>query len=175
MRLKDIQFDAIARDMRRQAKRNVYRGTSDLTDQATIARCRRIEAGTTLIFTRDEGHHACGWWKNPEYERCYHLSMSAAPSAIWTPDTPDLDPELEQAWLKAFFKDKLNMLWFEPPYSALGKAHNVKHWRLFVDPAWQPIIPRGEVYTKEFTEAGWKSYSEVQAEREAAAKRIITG
>lgn len=28
-------------------------------------------------------------------------------------------------------------------------------------PAWQPLKPRGEVYTRKFTEAGWKSYSEL--------------
>jgi hypothetical protein len=171
MSIKDLQLEPIARDMRRQAKRFIFRGRNDLTDQATIAACRRIAHGTVLIFTRDVGHHACGWWKNPEYERCYHLSMSAPPALIWTPDTPELNDDLELAWLKAFFKDKLNMLWFEGPYSPEGKAHNVKHWRLFCDPAWQPIIPRGEVYTREFTEAGWKSFSEVQAEREAS--RII--
>lgn len=32
--------------------------------------------GCFLVYTRDVGHHSCGWWKNPDYERCYHLSLS---------------------------------------------------------------------------------------------------
>ena len=27
--------------------------------------------------------------------------------------------------------------------------------------AWQPVFPRGEVYSKQFTEKSWKSYSEL--------------
>lgn len=33
--------------------------------------------------------------------------------------------------------------------------------QVFCDPAWQPLKPRGEVYTREFTEVGWKSFSEL--------------
>ena len=29
-----------------------------------------------IILTRDVGYHSSGWWKNPDYERCYHLSIS---------------------------------------------------------------------------------------------------
>ena len=29
-----------------------------------------------IILTRDVGYHTSGWWKNPDYERCYHLSIS---------------------------------------------------------------------------------------------------
>jgi hypothetical protein len=35
---------------------------------------------------------------------------------------------------------------------------------LFCDAQWQPILPRKEVYTREFTEAGWRSASQVLAE-----------
>ena len=30
---------------------------------------------TSLIYTMDEGMHSIGWWKNPDYARCYHLSL----------------------------------------------------------------------------------------------------
>lgn len=105
-----------------------------------------------IIFTRDIGHHACGWWKNPDYERCYHLSISF-------PGGRNKN-SLEKILDGLFGSDK-RKVWIEPPYSEFGKSKEVWHYRLFCDPLWQPIIPRGEVYTKEFTEKGWKSYSEL--------------
>ena len=33
----------------------------------------RIDA--QVVMTRDIGYHTSGWWKNPDYERCYHLSI----------------------------------------------------------------------------------------------------
>src|SRR5262249_14385874 len=53
-----------------------------------------------------------------------------------------------------------------------GRKLDVWHYRLFCDPGWQPIKPRGEVYSRELTEAGWKSYSDLSEEhrKEAAAE-----
>lgn len=107
-----------------------------------------------IIFTRDVGHHTCGWWKNPDYERCWHLSISFLGGKNKTGLTKIID---------GLFGDDKKMIWVEPPYSNYGKSKEVWHYRLFCDQFWQPIIPRGEVYSKEFTEAGWKSYSEVQS------------
>lgn len=53
------------------------------------------------------------------------------------------------------------LLWCEPPYSEEGKKAGVYHYRLFCDENWQPIFPRGEVYSTQFTEMGWKSFSEL--------------
>lgn len=106
----------------------------------------------SIIFTRDVGHHACGWWKNPEYERCYHLSIRFLGERNKT--------AIEKIITGLFGSDK-NKIWIEPPYSKEGKQNEIWHYRLFCDANWQPIIPRGEVYTTEFTEKGWKSYSEL--------------
>jgi len=108
----------------------------------------------TLIFTRDVGHHSSGWWKNPDYERCYHLSISF-PSGK---NKSSLNKIID-----GLFGANKKMLWIEPPYSQQGKQAEVWHYRLFCDEHWQPIIPRGEVYSKEFTEMGWKSFSELNA------------
>jgi hypothetical protein len=52
-----------------------------------------------------------------------------------------------------------------PPYTKEGKAVDVWHYRFFIDKATMlPLFPRGEVYSRELTEVGWKSFSEVQAE-----------
>ena len=63
--------------------------------------------------------------------------------------------------LEKFFGNNRRLLWCEPPYSKQGKQAEVYHYRLFCNENWQPIMPRGEVYSKQFTEQGWKSYSEL--------------
>lgn len=128
--------------------------------------CRGYHSGTgtMILFSRDEGMHSNGWWKNPDYERCLHLSLSFYEiDASGTPLSPrPKDEALSARWVDAFFGDDKKLLWCEPPYSREGKRSDVWHYRLFVDKAWRPIKPRGEVYTREFTDAGWKSYSDVQ-------------
>lgn len=108
----------------------------------------------TLIFTRDVGHHTSGWWKNPDYERCWHLSISFPGGKNKNKLNKIID---------GLFGSNKNMIWIEPPYSEQGKSAEVWHYRLFCDENWNPIIPRGEVYNTEFTERGWKSFSEVNA------------
>lgn len=44
-------------------------------------------------------------------------------------------------------------------FNAANKG--VYHYRLFCDEAWKPIMPRGEVYSTQFTERGWKSFSDL--------------
>lgn len=157
----------VAQNMRRYALRGFYRGTSNPEEQTYFCRCQGgYEAdGSVLIFTRDVGMHSSGWWKNPDYERCWHLSISFRDPI--TGIFVGQDHRKAKEWCEAFFGTDCDKLWIEPPYSAQGKASDVWHYRLFVDPAWQPIIPRGEVYSKEFTEAGWKSWSDVHAAEEA--------
>jgi hypothetical protein len=65
--------------------------------------------------------------------------------------------------LKYLFGKHTNLLWVEPPYSEVGKSKDVWHYRLFCDEHWQPVKPRGEVYSTQFTERGWKSFSELHA------------
>lgn len=127
-----------------------------------------VKTGCRLIFTRDVGHHTSGWMKNPDYERCLHLSISPIHRAART----ELEERLlrgmaehtlqnEAAWVAAFFPgDEQRCLWFESAKSPEGRAHEVKHWRLFCDPTWHALLPRGEVYSTDFTEKGWKSWSE---------------
>jgi hypothetical protein len=63
--------------------------------------------------------------------------------------------------LDRIFGYNKRMLWCEPPYSEEGKQAGVFHYRLFCDVNWNPIMPRGEVYSTKFTELGWKSFSEL--------------
>lgn len=107
-----------------------------------------------IIYTKETGYHTSGWWKNPDYERCYHLSISF-PGGKHKPTLKKI--------IDGLFKDYTNLLWIEPPYSPEGKSHDVWHYRLFCNEHWQPIKPRGEVYNTDFTERGWKSFSELHS------------
>jgi len=121
--------------------------------------------GTQAILTRDTGYHTSGWWKNPDYERCIHLSLCFRD--IETGEPKEKDKKLTAQWIDAIFGDNNRLLWCEPPYSEIGKKRDVWHYRLFcADEGFRhPILPRGEVYSKEFTESGWLSYSDVQAKQ----------
>ena len=151
------------------------KGSFDLSRQqlqshinmAYLESCRAHHAptGTRIIFTRDTGHHTSGWWKNPDYERCLHLSLSF--------HDPEADPDthiahrhdLASEWIQTFFPDTSHLVWTEPPYGPEGKRTDCWHYRVFYSPAWlAPILPRGEVYSKDFTSAGWLSWSDRAAQ-----------
>lgn len=158
----------ISLEMRRRAALGDYNGT--LTQQAKayveFCTCAYQPDGTILIFTRDIGHHTSGWWKNPDYERCLHLSLSYRDPKTGLPRAKD--KELSALWVEAFFGPTKNLIWAEPPYSPEGKRAECWHYRVFYAPDWvAPILPRGEVYSKDWTPANWLSYSDVlQKEKE---------
>ena len=131
-----------------------------------IDKCKAYhqQTGTVLIYTKESGYHSGGWWKNPDYERCWHLSVSFADPS--TGERGFFSRKMAERWVKLFFGDHCDKLWCEPPYTKEGKQLVVWHYRLFCDPAWNPIKPRGEVYSKHFTERGWKSFSELNAVKE---------
>lgn len=163
----------VARSMRRQANRMpTYDGIATPENFLILDRCKAFHAptGSLLIYTRDAGMHSSGWWKNPEYERCFHLSLSFV-DPISGERAPKND-KLTLAWLEAFYGDDRRYAWAEPPYSPDGKTQEVWHYRIFCDPAWQPIIPRGEVYGRELTEAGWLSFSDRQDQKSKALARL---
>lgn len=140
-----------------------FTGRSSVADTLVITRCTVDDAltQTRLIFTRDVGHHTSGWWANPDFERCYHLSLSPRPLETPPDGAVDFSKTVQAAWVQAFFAVNVRLLWVEPPYSAKGKQLEVWHFRLFTDATWRPVLPRGEVYGRELTEAGWRSASEV--------------
>lgn len=140
-----------------------YNGLATSANQLLMSTCtaKHLATGTLLIFTRDSGMHSSGWWKNPDYERCWHLSLSFHDPI--TGENAPKDPKLTDEWLEAFYGDDCRYVWAEPPYSEDGKKAAVWHYRVFCDPSWAPILPRGEVYSKEFTEKGWMSFSELKS------------
>jgi hypothetical protein len=92
----------------------------------------------------------------------YRSERMAALSIPTEPLTSEEEAELEREdreYDAAY--EKARLCWIEPPYSALGKASDIYHYRLFCDHAWQPIKPRGEVYDRRNTPAEWKSFSDL--------------
>lgn len=160
----------IARGMRYQAARSTFDGRITPKSEFYLNSCRYMDliSGASIIFTRDVGHHTSGWFKNPDYERCEHLSLSQIQDTIWMPhaDPGELDRKTERAWVEAFFAPEARkLLWAEGAVSPDGKRLGVLHWRLFCNEQWAPILPRKEVYTREFTEKGFKSFSEILGEQ----------
>lgn len=149
--------------MKRQAETGIFDGTNEITQYFLSCKGHDFKTGTILIFTRDTGMHSSGWWKNPEYERCYHLSMSFR--HILTGEYMPFNTKIAFTYVKAFFGDDYKKTWCEPPHSDDGKIADCWHYRLFCDENWQPIQPRGEVYSKTLTEAGFKTFSEVREEK----------
>lgn len=158
--------DKLVRLLKIAAQSGFYSGLIETAGAAAyMERCKgwHRPTGTGLIFTRDIGYHTSGWWKNPDYERCYHLSIS-----FRDPETGELAPfdyQRGERWARKFFGHDIRWLWVEPPYSPEGKACGTHHYRLFCDAGWHPIKPRREVYSTEFTEIGWKSFSDIHGHR----------
>lgn len=133
------------------AERGIWRGDVS-TEYFENCKWHLLGPPCIIIFTKETGYHSSGWWKNPDYERCYHLSISFPGGK---------DKATLKKVLANLFQNFEHLLWIEPPYSAEGKANDVWHYRLFCDINWAPIKPRGEVYSTQFTELGWKSFSEL--------------
>lgn len=150
----------LIRRMRKRAWSGTWNGKG-ATAYFEFCRHLELERGFCAIFTRDVGHHTSGWWKSPDYERCLHLSLS-----FFDPETKQAAPKnqiVTDKIIAELFGAAKRWLWCEPPYSDDGKKMGVWHYRVFCDKGWNPIKPRGEVYNKELTEAGWLSFSDLQA------------
>lgn len=134
-------------------------------------------AGLRLIYTRDEGMHSSGWFKNPQFERCLHLSISFRdPTYPVGGDPPPAEPfdwYVADRLVESFFGEHRRKAWHEGPKSREGKYRGVEHWRVFTDPAWVPIMPAGEVYSRDLTEAGWRSWSEIHGQPPSAEPSIL--
>lgn len=179
----EIPENVIA-NIRRLARFGMTTGRDHLPhERAYIERCSHYHwhTGTVIMFTRDTSHHSSGWMKNPQFERCQHLSLSfRAPTPARSPDSlaammplarmmrhsglflepVPFDHDLARVWVKAILGEDRKMSWEEGPFSAEGKSLGVRHWRVFCDRGWNPIKPQGEVYSTDMTEKGWKSWSD---------------
>lgn len=145
--------------LRIEALKGTYDGTTRCF--AYLDSCKAIYQDFVtehqLIWTRDFGMHDCGWWKNPDYNQCFHLSLSFQD---FKGNALEHDHKIAEDWLELFFGESKRLLWIESPYSEHGKELDIYQYRVFTDCHWQPIMPRKEVYSKDFTPSGWLSYSD---------------
>jgi len=129
-------------------------------------------SGAILILTREQGYHSSGWWKNPDYERCWHLSLS-----FRDPETGEhraRDKKESEQWIDEVFGATKTLLWIEPPFGPEGKHADVWHYRVFYAPGWEvPILPRKEVYSRDFTPAGFLSWSDLRAKEAEEEKQTM--
>lgn len=110
---------------------------------------------TRVMMTLNVGTHASGWWRNSEYDRCLHLSIShpvKVPGSL-RGGLEEASLAEVQAWARAAFPDHYRMTWTEPPAKVFDqdvlanrRRPGVWHVRLFLDRNNQPIQPEGEVY-----------------------------
>jgi len=161
----DPQIVAAAR---LKAARIVWNGRDSPAGRRYLNDCRHYDPATRtlLIFTRENGFNSNGWWKNPDYERCFHLSLSFLAFERDKKISLPYDYDMAAKWVEAFFGNDAKLTWHEGPASEDGKAKGVHHYRLFCDEAWRPIKPRGEVYSKDWTPAGWKSFSDIHGDKQ---------
>lgn len=141
------------RELRRVAYRNPWHGQEIIDPRHAWDTSAILEPGrpTRIMLTFDIGYHASGWWRNSDYDRCYHLSIShpahptpgLAPAHLEPPSTAEV-----AAWARAAFPLHYPWTWTEPPASTLDpyRRPGVAHVRLFTDQRGQPILPEGEVY-----------------------------
>lgn len=131
---------SVASQMRRSAP--FWDGRTDIPLSAFAQHLTTPEIGSQLCLTRDSGHHMGGWWKNPDYERCWHLSICFrdAQTGVFIP----FEKRIAGEWVEAFFGDYCRLIWAEPPFSLDGKRNGIWHYRLFCGPNWEPILPRGD-------------------------------
>ena len=164
-------MESVAAKMKAHAETGYFDGAPHNMYLPYFYHARRvdIQTGTVLIYTRDVGYHTSGFFKNPDYERCYHLSLSFIDPK--EKKCRPFDPSLAEAWVRCFFGEWVRYIWEESGNKDKVDDPEVQHYRVFCDPGWQPIIPRKEVYTLEFTEAGWLSWSDARYAEAQERKR----
>ncbi len=132
-------------------------------------KCQHFEplTGTNLIFSRDEGHHSSGWWKNPDWERCFHLSICFRGQNDVRKIQP-FDEALAKVWVLHLYGPWRRFIHRESPRSDEGKQLKVHHFRVWANRNWEPLIPQGEVYSRDKTPRGYKTTSEREHEASMA-------
>lgn len=157
----------LAAQMRRGSYHGWYTGDVASLDRygqrAVVQGAVEPELQISLLFSRDKMHHSVGWWRNAEYEYCYHLSISAqSMETDWSSHKWEQVPRAEaRYWTHAFFPRDYDKVWMEPggtdPRLTKEDARMFAtfwHMRVFLEPQilssigepFVPFIPKGEVY-----------------------------
>lgn len=89
---RDKWLDSLATSHLEAAAKGEWDGSSPHTPYFQSYRFENPFRGLMTILTRDIGYHSSGWWKNPDFERCLHLSISFFHPIhrVPTPADPDI-------------------------------------------------------------------------------------
>jgi hypothetical protein len=169
----------VAAQLRKRASRGWCIGTEETLElygaKSLVRSAAEPELLISLLLSRDRMHHSIGWWRNAEYEYCWHLSVSAITLENYyaerdratrlnervTPPFEDVPRKDLELWTQAIFGEHVDKLWNEPGGTDPRLTPDEKrrhspiwHLRLFLDPQLLnakgephvPFIPNGEVY-----------------------------
>lgn len=164
---------AVVGRMRRVALSGWYCGDMDsliaFGAREVIPAATEPELAVSLTLSRDRMHHSVGWWRNAEYEYCWHLSLATkvleardGDDDTWLAAPFETTPHDEvRYWAHAIFGEHVDKTWTEPGGTdprltpAEKRIHaTMWHVRLFLHPEilstsgepFHPFIPQGEVY-----------------------------
>jgi hypothetical protein len=145
-----LRYGDLVRRMTSYAARNPWGGQLPVSprQRACLAFPEEPERMFSVLLTFDVGYHASGWWRNSQYDRCWHLSLCIATRTSL--ETPELFEA--QGIARAFFGEDVRLGWVEPPASAFDAyrtapaSRHTYHIRVFVDRTGKAIQPQGEVY-----------------------------
>jgi hypothetical protein len=148
--------------MRARARRGWYLGDMETLQRFAVREVVRCvtepELTISLLVSRDKMHHSVGWWRNAEYEYCWHVSLSTREADQAMAKVPD---DEVRYWAHAFFPEDYDKIWTEPggtdPRLTLEEKRRhatMWHLRVFLEPQlldsrgepFHPFIPKGEVY-----------------------------
>ncbi len=128
------------------------RGLIDSRQRLVTRSPRTPDLMISALFSLDYDHHGCGWWRNSDDDRCWHLGICGFSLDGQRHERPD---EAEMRWwARRFLAGQVSMAWIKPPASVLDAYRTAPassctwHVRVSIDrDTGQPIIPKGEVYT----------------------------
>lgn len=155
-----MDMEQLRQRMKTHAHTGIFTGRLEEINTPYFCRATQYHAptGTVIVFTRDVDRN----------KRCYHLSLSFRDPENFGKKLL-FDESKAEAWVRLFYGQYISFVWEE------GESLNreakeallpddigdyVHHFRFFCDPKWHPILPRKEVYSTDYTPAGWKSWSD---------------
>lgn len=159
----DARYGKQVAFMRKLALEFPWQGRSPIAQRHKLQVDSYLDWGdlvVSILLTFDKGPHSSGWWRNSEYNQCWHVSIVGIrppESRLLVNQTPKFEevPQAERrAWCRVIFGDEdVKKAWNEPPASALDAYRDAPassstwHTRVFVDRDGHSIIPQGEVYS----------------------------
>lgn len=169
------RLDALVKHAQRTARgMRLFNGKASAENSVHIIRSSSLlhldaDRQILVIYTRDYRAAGVPWFKNPELQYCFHLSL-----ALRGPRDKPLPYNAEEGArvVRGFWGDDALRAWVEPAYNPEGQERDIWHYRLFTDEEGKPIVPKGEIgelYRPRGAPKHWRRFSDVHAPRSVGA------